>query len=96
MQDIAVIDDVFLTFQPHAPGLLGPLFALEADIVIIGNGFGANKAFFEIGMDDASGLGGGVADMDRPGACLFWANREIGLQAQQAIGLADQAVQAWL
>ncbi len=45
-------------------------------------------------MDDTGGLRRRVADVNRPGARLLGANREVGLQAQQLIGFADQAVQA--
>ncbi len=45
-------------------------------------------------MDDAGGLGRGGADGHGPGAHFLHAGGEVGLQAQQLEGGADQAVQA--
>ena len=44
-------------------------------------------------MDDAGGLGGLRAHRDGPGASLGLAAREVALQAEQVIGLADEARQ---
>ena len=53
MHHVAVGDDVFLAFQPQLAGIARAGFAAERDIVGIGDGLGADKALFEIGMDDA-------------------------------------------
>ena len=47
-------------------------------------------------MDDASGLGGQRAAGDGPGAGLFRADGEIGLQPQQLIARTDQTVEPGL
>ena len=70
------------------------MFALEFDIVVIGDDFGADEAAFEIGVDDAGGLRCGVALVDGPGAHFLDAGSEVGLQAEQGIGGADDAVEA--
>ena len=57
---------------------------------------GADEAAFEVGVDDAGGLRGGVAFVDGPSADFFDAGGEVGLQAQEVVARADQAVQAWL
>ncbi len=57
MENIAVLDQVFLAFGPHFARFLGALFAAAGDEVVIGDGLGADEAVLEIGMDDAGGLG---------------------------------------
>jgi len=47
-------------------------------------------------VDHARRLRRGGADGDGPGAGFLGADGEVGLQAQQFVGLADQAVQAGL
>jgi len=57
MHDVAVGDDIVLAFQPQLAGVAGAGFAAERDIIGIGDGFGADKAFFEIGVNDAAAAG---------------------------------------
>ena len=72
------------------------MLTLECDEIVKSNCLRANVALFKVGMNHACRLRPGVADMNRPGADLFYACREIGLQAQQRVRGTDQAVQAWL
>ncbi len=53
---VAVLHDIFLAFQPDTAGFAGAGFALAGDIIGIGDGFGADEALFEIGVDDAGAL----------------------------------------
>ena len=55
MHHVAVGDDIVLAFQPQFAGVAGAGFAAERDIIGIGDGFGADEALLEIGMDDAGG-----------------------------------------
>ena len=48
----------------------------------------ADEAPLEVAVDDARGLRGGVAPMDRPGADLLGAGGEVALQAEQRVGRA--------
>jgi hypothetical protein len=57
MHDVAVGDDIFLAFQPQLAGIAGARFAAERDVIGIGDGFGADKPFFKVGVNDAGGLG---------------------------------------
>src|SRR5512143_2605872 len=54
---IAVVDDVIPSFQPHPSGLLRAGFALEADVVVERDRFGADEALLKIRVNDAGGLG---------------------------------------
>ena len=94
VQHVAVLDDVVLAFGAHLAGFLGALFALVLDEVVEGDGLGADEAAFEVGVDDAGGFGGGVAFVDGPGADFLDAGGEVGLQAQEVVAGADEAVEA--
>ena len=82
MHDIAVLDDVFLAFEAHFAGFLGALFAVVGDEIVVADDFGADEAFFEVGVDDAGCLRGGVAFVDGPGADFFDTGGEVGLQSE--------------
>ena len=75
VHDVAVGDDILLAFQPELAGFARAGFALVGDVIGIGNGFGADKALFKVGMDDTGGGGGfgdhsgGILGTTRPGAC---------------------------
>ena len=75
MHDVAVGDDIFLAFQPQLAGVAGAGFAAERDVIGIGDGFGADKALFEIGMDHAGGGRRLGAAVDGPGARFLRARR---------------------
>src|SRR4051812_48888168 len=50
MHDVAVGDDILLAFQAQLAGIAGASLPVQRDIVGIGDGLGANKTFFEIGV----------------------------------------------
>ena len=56
---VAVLDDVFLAFLADLAGFLGAALAVERDVVVVGDGLGADEALLEVGVDDAGGLRGG-------------------------------------
>src|SRR5689334_4684889 len=68
MKDVAFFHEVVLAFQPQLAGLARARLALAGNIVVIGDGFGADEAMFEIGVDGARRLWGGGAGAHRPGA----------------------------
>ena len=88
MADVAVAHGVFLAFDAHLAGFFDGLFGLELGEVFEGVDFGADEAAFEVGVDDAGGLGGGGADGDWPGADFFFAGGEVGLEAEEFVGAA--------
>ena len=71
MHDVAISDQVVLPLKPHLPGLLGPLLALTADVIIKANDLGSDKAPFKVGVDDCGSLGCRGAHPHRPGPHLF-------------------------
>ena len=56
MHDVTVLHHVVLAFEPHFAGVAGAAFAAAADIVVIGDGLGADETLLEIGVDRAGGL----------------------------------------
>ena len=56
MHHVAVGDDVFLAFQPQLAGVARAGLAARLDVVVVGDGLGADEAALEIGMDDAGRL----------------------------------------
>ena len=93
MHHIAVLDDVFLAFEAHLARFLGALFAVIGDEILIADHFGADEAFFKIGMNDTGCLRRGIAFVDGPGADFFDTGGEVGLQSEQFITRAHQTIQ---
>src|SRR5258708_16248765 len=89
-RDVAVREDVFLALEPVFAGLAGGGDGAEAGEIVIGNDLGLDEALLEIGVDDAGGLRGLPAFLDRPGAHFLFAGREVGHQAEQAVGGLEQ------
>ena len=75
LHHVAVLDDILLAFLAQLAGVAGAGLALQADVVVEGDGLGADEALLKVGVDDAGGLRGGVALVDRPGARLLGARR---------------------
>src|SRR5262249_60132426 len=69
--DVAVLDDVVLALEAHLAGLLGAKLATGSHIVVEGDGFGADEALLEIGMDAAGGARRLGAGLHGPGTRLL-------------------------
>lgn len=57
VQHVTILDRIGLAFRAHLAGFLRRTLAAEGDVVIIGDGFGADEAFFKIPVDHTGGLG---------------------------------------
>src|SRR5471032_1119327 len=93
---VAIFDDVFLAFKAPLTGFLGTGFTLVLNEVVVGDDFGTDEAFFEVGVDHAGSLWRGSADLDGPGADFFDTGGEVSLQVQHFVAGADHTVQARL
>ena len=71
MEDVAVLGEVFLALDAHLAGVLGALFALAGDEVLVGDGLGADEAALEVSVDDPGGLRRAGAAADGPGTGLL-------------------------
>src|SRR6185437_11713869 len=78
MHDVAIAHDIILAFEPELAGLARPGLALAGDVILIGDGLGADVALLEIGVDDARRFRPAAAGLDRPGARLFRPDGEKG------------------
>jgi len=78
MHYVAVGDDVFLAFEAHAAGVAGTGFAVERDVVVIGDGFGTDEAFFEIGVNRSCRLRRAGISRHGPGARFLRTRGEEG------------------
>ncbi len=82
MYNVAVLYHVVLALQAPATGVLGALFAIVLDEVVIADNLGADETLLEVSVDDAGGFRGGGADLHRPCAHFLNTGGEVGLQLQ--------------
>ena len=80
MYDVAFLHNVFLAFQAPTAGVLGSLFAVPGDKVVVCNYLGADKSLFKISMNLARGFRCGIANTDCLGSYFLNAGGEISLQ----------------
>src|SRR5579871_2502844 len=76
MQHVAVGDDVILAFQAELAQLPRTGLALARHIIGIGDGFGADEALLEIGVDHTRCLWRAAALGHRPGMGFLGAHGE--------------------
>ena len=96
VQHVAVLHPVGLALGAEPAGLAGAGLAAERDIVVVGDGLGADEALLEVAVDDAGRLRRAGALGDRPGARLLRAGGEVGGEPEQAVALVDQPVEPGL
>src|ERR1700722_10225513 len=96
MQDVAVGDYIVLTFKTELSRLTSPGLAPIRDIVVIGNGLGADKALFEIRVYDAGRLRPSGSLFDRPRARFLGPHGEECDKMQKRVTGADNAAQTGL
>ena len=71
MQDVAILHDIVLAFEPNLPPSRAPASPLQRDIIVIGDRLGTDEALLEIRVDDAGRLRRARAAGDRPGRASF-------------------------
>ena len=96
MQDVAVGDDVVLALEAELARFASPRLAAIGDVVVVGDGLGADEAFLEIGVDDAGRLRRFRPFLDRPGPRFLRADGKESDEVQEVVAGADDAVQARL
>ena len=92
-QDVAVLDDVFLTFRTEQALFFYGLFAAESEKVVAAVAIGLDEAALKIGVDDTGCAWGLGAAHDGPGADLLHAGRKVGDQVQQPVTGVDEPVE---
>src|SRR5262245_27490885 len=96
VQHVAVLDDVVLAFESELAGIARARFAIERDVIVVGDCLGAYEALLEIGVDDARRLLRPRASRHGPGASLLGPGGEIGDETEHLVALADQPVEPGL
>src|SRR5262249_29833753 len=96
MQDIAVFHHILLAFETEFARITCARFALELNVIVIGDGFRANESLLEIRMDDAGGLWRTRALHHGPGTRLHWSGGEKSDETKKRIARTDHLVQAGL
>lgn len=91
---VAVLDGVFAPFGTGEAGGAGADAAFMGNHIGVGNDFGADKTFLDIGVDFTGGLGCGRPFADCPGAGLDVASGDVGDEVEEAEGLFDEPVEA--
>src|SRR5690606_17699277 len=79
VQHIPIFYHVVFTFLAQFACVFCALFAFVLNEVIVGDGIGADKTAFKIGVDNTGGLGRGGADRNGPGTHFFYAGGEVSL-----------------
>ena len=79
VEDVTVLDHVFLTLGTHFPGFLGALLAAVSDEILEGNRLGADEAAFEIGVNHSGCRWRGIAPVNRPRPHFLDTCGEVGL-----------------
>src|ERR1044072_4143049 len=94
MHHVAVGDLVLLAFEPQLPGLARAGLAAALDVIVVGDGLGADEAALEIGVDRARRLRRARPLGHGPGARLLRAGGKERDEVQQRVAGADQAAEA--
>ena len=95
LDDVAVLHDVVAAFLTELAFLLDLRHgAFGGNEIVIGDDIGLDEALFEVGVDHAGGLRGGVALVDLPCAHFLLACGEEGGQAERVVADACQLVEA--
>ena len=96
MHDVALTDDVFLAFEAHLACFSCAEFAIERDVIVVGDHLGADETFFEIRMDLPGRLRCERPRVRRPRARFLRTSSKERQEAEQPVGGADDAVEAGL
>ena len=90
MHDIAVLNDIFFSLDTHLSGFFYSRFRTVRNIILIFDDFGADKAFFEVGMDHTGALRGFPSFMESPGTTFVGTGGQECLQVQEFVSGLDQ------
>ena len=88
--DVAILHDISFAFGAEEAGFFDGFFGAELFEVVVFTDVGGDETSLEVSMDSAGGFGGGGAFFDGPGAALFLAGGEEGLEAESVVGGLDE------
>src|SRR4051812_5140023 len=93
---IAILHDVLLTLRPGETLLPGRLPTAYPDEVVVPHRLSPNESLLKIRVDHAGCDRRLVSPIDRPGADLLLARREVALETQEVIRRMGQPIQSGL
>ncbi len=96
MTHIAVLHDVFFSFDTELSGVARACFPIEFDEIFCRDDLGANKRFFKIRVNDSGRLRSFCSALDGPGASLFFSGREVGNEVQRLVTFRDESIETGL
>ena len=96
MHDVTILDDVVLTLDAHLASFADSSLGAILDIVVVLDDLSADKALFEIGVDNTSTLRSLPTLLIGPGLYLHLASGDKGFEVQQGVGLLDKAIDTTL
>ena len=86
MPAIAMIHNIFFTFNTHFTNFLTSLFATMLNIIIVSNYLCFYKSFFKIGMNYTGSLWCFPAFMYCPGPYFLHTRSKVSIEIQQFVG----------
>ena len=87
MADVTIFDFVLFALGTEPAVFLGcRQLAARFHELVVSDGFGANEAFLEIGVDLTCSLRRQCAALDRPCSRLIFTCRDEGNQIEEAVG----------
>src|SRR5262245_47989593 len=84
-QDVAVLHNVFLAFEPKQGSATEPGIAVVVDKRLPVDSFGADKLLLEVRMNGSGGLLGGAVLGNGPRPDFRFARREEAHEAEQVV-----------
>src|SRR5215467_9371531 len=92
MNDVAVLDDVVLTFEPEFSRLFALGFAAIDDKVVVGHDFRSNKPAFDIAVNFPGGFFCHSSLANRPGAHFVLTGSEKAYKIHEPIRRSNESV----
>ena len=88
--DVAVLHNISFALGAEEAGFFDGFLRAEASEVVVFADVGGDKASLKIGVDGAGGFGGSGTFVNSPGATLFFAGGQEGLEIQGVVGGFDE------
>ena len=92
MQDVAILDTIFLPFEAEFPLVLHALLGTRFQEIVTSETFGPDESPLNIRMDFSRRVYGIGTLMDRPGPHLIFSDGKKGDIPQHVVGEPDQSV----
>ena len=94
VDDVAVGNHIRLAFASELASFPDPFFVVVKFQILQAEAFGTDKTAFEVGVDDAGGLGSGGSNRNGPCPDFFFSGGEVTLEAQQGVGRSRDLVKS--